>query len=146
MGNVRLGLIAHDGKKQELVSLLKRYRDELAGFDLVARRDTGKLTEARTGLSVRLMESAMRGGEQQVGAMVVDGSLDAVVFLLDPMRIVGCDAGAVALQRACDLYDVPFASNRATAEAVLARLSTEAGVREGGPLALLSGVSARLEG
>lgn len=144
MGRVRLGLIAHDGKKQDLVGLLKRYRKELEGFDLVATRDTGKLIEARIGLPVRLMESAVRGGEQQVGAMVVDGALDAVIFLLDPMRELGCDPGASALQRLCDLYDAPFASNPATAEAVVDWLSARVGMKGMKPLeGLLSCVGDR---
>lgn len=140
MDKVRIGFVAHDGKKQELVSLLKRYRKELEGFELVATRDTGKLIEARTGLTVGLMESAVRGGEHQLGAMVVEGSVRAVVFLLDPMVGGGWDAGASGLQRLCDLYDVPFASNRATAEAVLTKLSTDVGLTDGRPLALVSGL------
>jgi len=114
-----LALIAHDSKKEDMVHLVKEHREELAGLALVATSGTGKLIEGRTGLSVTLMQSGPHGGDQQIGAMVASGEVKAVIFLRDPLMAQPHEPDITALLRICDVHNVPVATNRATAEAVL---------------------------
>ena len=119
MERLGLALIAHDSKKEDMTLLVKAHREKLAQLDLVATRSTGKLIEARAGLPVTLMESGPRGGDQQVGALVANGDVRAVIFLRDPLTAQLHEPDISALLRICDVHDVPLATNLATAEAVL---------------------------
>lgn len=119
MERLSLALIAHDSKKEDMVLLVKAHRDKLAQLDLVATRSTGKLIQGRTGLSVTLMESGPYGGDQQIGALVANGDVRAVVFLRDSLTAQPHEPDISALLRVCDVHDVPLATNLATAEAVL---------------------------
>jgi methylglyoxal synthase len=114
-----LALIAHDSKKEDMLLLVKAHREEIAQLDLVATRGTGKLIEARAGLPVTLLESGPRGGDQQVGPLVANGNVRAVIFLRDPLTTQPHEPDIAALLRICDVHDVPLATNLATAEAVL---------------------------
>ena len=119
MERLGLALIAHDSKKEDMIRLIKAHREELAQLDMVATRGTGKLIEARAGLPVTLMESGPRGGDQQVGALVANGDVRAVIFLRDPLTAQPHEPDIAALLRVCDVHNVPLATNLATAEAVL---------------------------
>ena len=119
MERLGLALIAHDSKKEDMIRLIKAHREELAQLDMVATRGTGKLIEARAGLPVTLMESGPRGGDQQVGALVANGGVRAVIFLRDPLTAQPHEPDISALLRICDVHDVPLATNLATAEAIL---------------------------
>ena len=119
MERLALALIAHDSKKEDMVSLLKSHRNELARLDLVATRSTGQLIQSRVGLSVTLMQSGPHGGDQQIGALVANGDVRAVIFLRDPLMAQPHEPDISALLRVCDVHDVPLATNLATAEAVL---------------------------
>ena len=119
MERLALALIAHDSKKEDMVSLLKSHRNELARLDLVATRSTGQLIQSRVGLSVTLMQSGPHGGDQQIGALVANGDVRAVIFLRDPLMAQPHEPDISALLRICDVHDVPLATNLATAEAVL---------------------------
>jgi len=118
-----LALIAHDSNKDHMICLLKAHRSELAGLDLVATRGTGQLIQSRVGLSVTLLQSGPLGGDQQIGAMVANGDVQAVVFLRDPLMAQPHEPDISALLRICDVHNVPLATNLATAEAVLHLLS-----------------------
>jgi methylglyoxal synthase len=114
-----LALIAHDSKKEEMVALVKAHREELADINLVATRSTGQMIQARTNLPVTLMQSGPHGGDQQIGALVANGDVRAVIFLRDPMMAQPHEPDITALLRICDVHDAPLATNLATAEAVL---------------------------
>jgi methylglyoxal synthase len=114
-----LALIAHDAKKEDVISLVKAHRQELADIDLVATRNTGQLVQARTGLTVTLMQSGPLGGDQQIGAMVADEQISAVIFLRDPLSAHPHEPDVSALLRVCDAHSIPLATNIATAEAIL---------------------------
>ncbi|MFP3879750.1 MAG: methylglyoxal synthase [Dehalococcoidia bacterium] len=114
-----LALVAHDSKKDALVQLVKAHKGELTEVDLIATRDTGQLTQERTGLPVRLLQSGPLGGDQQIGALIASGGVNAVIFLRDPLTAHPQEPDVSALLRICDVHNVPLATNLATAEAVL---------------------------
>ena len=119
MAPITLALIAHDNKKEEMLSLVTDHRDELANLSLVATRSTGMLIQSRTGLNVTLMQSGPMGGDQQIGSLVASGIVKAVIFLRDPLTVQPHEPDVSALLRVCDVHNVPLATNLTTAEAVL---------------------------
>jgi methylglyoxal synthase len=114
-----LALVAHDAKKEDMVRLVMAHEEELSGLELTATRSTGRLIEERTGLKVRLLESGSMGGDQQVGALVANEAIKAVIFLRDPLTAHPHEPDVSALLRVCDVHNVPLATNLTTAEAVL---------------------------
>ena len=119
MNKFTLAIIAHDGKKGDMVQLVKAHKDELSAITLVATRSTGQLVNARTGLPVTLLQSGPLGGDQQIGALVANKEVDAVIFLRDPLTAHPHEPDVSALLRICDAHCIPLATNIATAEAVL---------------------------
>ncbi len=118
-----IGLVAHDEKKRELVAWAQEHVEELKKANLVATGTTGNAIIDALGLKISLLKSGPMGGDAQLGAMIVEGELDACVFFIDPLTAMPHDVDVKALTRLATLYDVPFACNRATANAVLANLS-----------------------
>jgi methylglyoxal synthase len=116
---ITLALIAHDNKKEEMLSLVADHRDNLSELSLVATRSTGLLIQERTGLQVTLMQSGPMGGDQQIGSLVASGVVKAVIFLRDPLTVQPHEPDVSALLRLCDVHNVPLATNLTTAEAVL---------------------------
>lgn len=114
-----LALVAHDSKKDDMVQLVKAHREQLVDIDLVATRGTGQLIQELTGLPVRLIQSGPLGGDQQIGAMVANGDVQAVIFLRDPLTSHPHEPDVSALLRVCDVHDIPLATNLTTAEAIL---------------------------
>lgn len=119
MATVTLALIAHDNKKEEMLSLVADHREDLSTLSLVATRSTGQLIQSRTGLNVTLMQSGPMGGDQQIGSLVASGVVKAVIFLRDPLTVQPHEPDVSALLRVCDVHNVPLATNLTTAEAVL---------------------------
>jgi methylglyoxal synthase len=119
MERLALALIAHDSKKADLVCLAKAHRQGLSELELVATRGTGQLIQSRVGLPVTLMQSGPHGGDQQIGALVANDDVRAVIFLRDPLMAQPHEPDISALLRICDVHNVPLATNLATAEAVL---------------------------
>lgn len=115
----RMALVAHDGKKDDLVQLVKAHKEELAKVDLVATRGTGQLIRERIGLPVTLLQDGPLGGDQQIGALVAREEVDAVIFLRDPLTAHPHEPDVSALLRVCDVHNVPLATNLATAEAIV---------------------------
>jgi len=116
---ISIALIAHDGRKDEIAQLARRHRERLAQVDIVATRSTGMLVRERTGLAVSLVNSGPLGGDQQIGALVASGIIKAVIFLRDPLTAQPHEPDITALLRLCDAHDVPLATNRTSAEALL---------------------------
>lgn len=124
---VRIGLVAHDKKKPDMVEWAQAHRAALAGMEIHATGTTGGEIEKATDLDVHLLKSGPLGGDAQLGAMIVEGTLDAIVFFIDPLTALPHDVDVKALTRLATLYDVPFACNRSTANAVLAAMAGNAG-------------------
>lgn len=120
---MRIGLIAHDNCKESLVSWSVVHRDELARHDLIATGTTGGKIQDATGLSVRRMKSGPLGGDQQIGALIAEGALDALFFFWDPLGAHPHDPDVKALLRLAVLYDIPTACNRRSAEFVMQGLA-----------------------
>jgi len=119
MKKFTLALIAHNAKKEDMVQLVKAHKEELAKASLMATRSTGQLVMGRTRLPVILMQSGPLGGDQQIGALVAEEQVDAVIFLRDPLTAHPHEPDVSALLRLCDAHGIPLATNVATAEAVL---------------------------
>ena len=117
---MRLALIAHDAKKAEMADLVAAHSDQLAACDIVATGTTGaRVLERCPGLAVTRLKSGPLGGDQQIGALIAEGRIDALVFLVDPLSPHPHDVDVKALTRLAVVYDIPMALNRATAERLL---------------------------
>ena len=112
-------VLADDQGKSEVIDLLRTWRERLEPVRFVATRDTGNLIRSRLGLNVDLVESGSRGGACQLAALVVTGIAEAAIVLCEPSLHAEQNAATMALHRVCDIHNVPFASNPATADAVL---------------------------
>jgi methylglyoxal synthase len=117
-----IALIAHDGKKAEMVAFVKDNLASLRRFKLVATRTTGKLIE-QTGLKVRRMQRGPMGGDAQIAAMMVEKTIDAVVFLRDPLGVHPHEPDIFSLLRLADVHNVPLATNLASAEILIKGLA-----------------------
>ncbi len=119
---LRIALIAHDKKKQTIVLLAREFRTFLATCQLCATGTTGGLLVAEAELTVERLLSGPLGGDLQIGARLSQGQIDAVIFLRDPMTSQPHEPDINALVRACDVHDVPCATNLSTARLVLDQL------------------------
>ena len=117
-----VGLVAHDDKKDDLAAWAVANRDRLAAHTLWGTGTTGGRIIEATGLSLTRLLSGPLGGDAQLGAMIAEGRLDALIFFVDPLAAQPHDVDIKALIRLATLYDIPLAVNRATADAVLAAL------------------------
>ncbi len=118
----RIGLVAHDDKKDDLVSWAAAHRRKLSEHELWGTGTTGGRVMEGTGLTVTRLLSGPLGGDAQIGAMIAEGRLEALIFFQDPLTALPHDVDVKALNRLATLYNIPFAINRATADAVLAAL------------------------
>jgi methylglyoxal synthase len=116
----RIGLVAHDDKKDDMVLWTERHKAKLIQHELWGTGTTGSRIKSATGLDVHLLKSGPLGGDQQLGAMICEGRLDVLIFFIDPMSAQPHDVDVKALTRLATLYDVPLANNKSTADAVLA--------------------------
>ncbi len=118
----KIAVMAHDPKRDELVDLLKECAHGWRQRKLVATHVTGMVCSQRLNVDVELLQSSVYGGDLQLCAMVVDGGVDAVIFLRDPLYGGHSAEDLAALMRVCDMHQVPIATNAATARAVLGHL------------------------
>ena len=116
---MKIALIAHDKKKDEMIKLAIRYKDALAPHELIATGTTGTLVMGETGLKIKRMKSGPLGGDQQIGSMIADGLLDLVIFLRDPLTAQPHEPDVSALLRLCDVQNIPLATNKKSAEIML---------------------------
>ena len=119
---MRIALIAHDKKKDEMIKLAIEYKDVLSHHELFATGTTGTLVMGETGLAVNRMKSGPLGGDQQIGSMVAEGKLDLIVFLRDPLTSQPHEPDVSALLRLCDVQSIPLATNVASAKIMLSAL------------------------
>ena len=116
---MRIALIAHDEKKPDLLAFAADRAATLAEHDLIATGTTGGRLNGETELEVTPLLSGPMGGDQMIGAEVATGDCGAVIFFRDPLTAQPHEPDVSALLRICDVHDVPLATNRASAEAVL---------------------------
>lgn len=119
---MRIALVAHDRKKDEMVSFARSYRDLLAQHDLVATGTTGRRISEATGLPIHCFLSGPLGGDQQVGAEIASGRVDMLIFFRDPLTAHPHEPDVSALLRLCDVRGIPVATNEATAHALMLAL------------------------
>jgi methylglyoxal synthase len=117
-----IALIAHDAKKPDMVAFAQFHRLSLDGRKLMATESTGRLLERRVGLRIERMLSGVEGGDVQIAARVVQGEVEAVIFLVDPFDRHAHEPDIQSVQRVCQVHDVPLATNVATAHMILAAL------------------------
>lgn len=111
-----IALIAHDGKKKELIQWCLDNKVVLEKHFLSGTGTTARMITDATGLPVRGYNSGPLGGDQQIGAKIVEGKIDFVVFLSDPLSAQPHDPDVKAFLRICQVYDIPIATNKATAD------------------------------
>ena len=112
----KIALIAHDHKKKDLVEWARYNRGTLAKHELFATGTTGRIIEEVLGVPVRRLQSGPIGGDQQIGAMIVDGQIDFLIFFWDPLEPQPHDPDVKALLRLAVVWNIPAACNRATAD------------------------------
>lgn len=115
----RIALIAHDGKKQELIHWCAENKEILQKHFLCGTGTTAKLIAEYTGLPVKGYNSGPLGGDQQIGAKIVEGTVDLVVFFSDPLEAQPHDPDVKALLRIAQVYDIPMANNKSTADFII---------------------------
>ena len=120
---MRIALVAHDHKKDDMVALATEFASLLRQHTLVATGTTGGRLQADVGLTVERLLSGPLGGDLQIGARLSVGEVDMVIFLRDPMTAQPHEPDINALVRACDVHNVPCATNVATAKVLLGAMT-----------------------
>ena len=116
---MKVALIAHDKKKEEMVNFAKMNEKRLYHLELYATGTTGLKIMENTNLEIHRLKSGPLGGDQQIGALVADHNIDMIIFLRDPLTSQPHEPDINALLRLCDVYEIPLATNVSTAQLVL---------------------------
>ena len=116
---LKIALIAHDKKKEEIIEFSKKYKEILAKYDLVATGTTGKMISEATGLEVKRYLSGPYGGDLQLGGRIAEGQIDLVIFLTDPLTSQPHEPDVSALLRVCNVHNVAVVTNMKTAEIII---------------------------
>ena len=111
-----IALIAHDAQKAELMQWFNDNAETLKKNFLCGTGTTAKMITDQTGLPVKGYNSGPLGGDQQIGAKIVEGKVDFVIFFSDPLTAAPHDPDVKALLRIAQVYDIPIANNKATAD------------------------------
>jgi methylglyoxal synthase len=122
-GGKCMALIAHDEKKDAMAAFARRNEAFLERWRIVATGTTGgRVLDAAPSLDVTRLKSGPLGGDQQIGALIATGEVDALIFFVDPLTPMPHDVDVKALMRLAIVYDIPMALNEATAERLIATL------------------------
>lgn len=116
---MKIALVAHDRKKEDIVNFAIAYESLFQGHDIVATGTTGSRIMAATSLQVHRFQSGPMGGDQQIGALIATNSLDLLIFFRDPLMAQPHEPDIIALLRLCDVHNIPVATNMASAEMLL---------------------------
>ena len=116
---MRIALIAHDKKKEEMIQFAKKHESILKKVELVSTGTTGLRVMENTNLQIYRYKSGPLGGDQQIGALVADHNVDMIIFLRDPLTSQPHEPDIMALLRLCDVYKVPLATNVESAQLLL---------------------------
>ncbi|MFN7209783.1 MAG: methylglyoxal synthase [Aggregatilineales bacterium] len=119
MSDQTIALIAHDGKKADMIAFALQNRERLSRYRLVATATTGKLISEKCGLPIQCMLSGPQGGDAQIAALVAVGQVAAVFFFVDPLAAQAHDPDIQSLLRICNVHNVPLATNAATATYII---------------------------
>ena len=111
-----IALIAHDNKKAELIDWCNEHKEILKQHFLCGTGTTARMITDQTGLPVKGYNSGPLGGDQQIGAKIVEGKVDFVIFFSDPLTAQPHDPDVKALLRIAQVYDIPIANNRSSAD------------------------------
>lgn len=111
-----IALIAHDNKKAELIDWCNEHKEILKKHFLCGTGTTARMITDQTGLPVKGYNSGPLGGDQQIGAKIVEGKVDFVIFFSDPLTAQPHDPDVKALLRIAQVYDIPIANNRSSAD------------------------------
>lgn len=114
-----IALIAHDNMKESLIEWCDEHKELLARHFLCGTGTTARLINEKTGLPVTPYLSGPLGGDQQIGAKVAEGNIDIILFFSDPLTAQPHDPDVKALLRIAQVYDIPIANNRATADFII---------------------------
>ena len=114
-----IALIAHDGKKQEMLQWCEKNKEILKEHILCGTGTTARMITDKVGLTVKGYNSGPLGGDQQIGAKIVEGSIDMVIFFSDPLAAQPHDPDVKALLRIAQVYDIPIANNISTADFIV---------------------------
>ena len=114
-----IALIAHDGKKADILQFANDNKTALAQCHLIATKTTGKLLKEKVGLKVKCYMSGPMGGDAEIAALVANKKVDAVVFITDPLDAHPHDPDIHGLMRVCNVHNVPLATNIATAKLIV---------------------------
>ena len=113
---MNIALVAHDQMKNTMVGFCIAYEEILKNYGLYATGTTGKRIMEETSLNIHRLASGPLGGDQQIGSLIVSQDIDLVIFLRDPLTSQAHEPDIQALVRLCDVYNVPVATNLASAE------------------------------
>lgn len=121
-----IGLVAHDARKQEMLLWVKRHAETLCKHNLICTGTTGGLIKdmltrdfPHLPVDITRMKSGPLGGDQQIGAKIVDGKIDILIFLTDPMTTQPHDVDVKALVRLCTVYNIVLACTVSTADFII---------------------------
>ena len=112
----KIALVAHDNKKRDLVEWAKYNRDLLSHLQVFATGTTGKILQKELGFKIVRLKSGPLGGDQQIGAKIVDNKIDFLIFFWDPLEPMPHDPDVKALLRMAVVWNIPIACNRASAD------------------------------
>ncbi len=121
---MKIAVIAHDGKKADMVAFIMKRLDFFRQVDVVATGTTGKHIE-HAGLDVDCLKSGPFGGDAQIASMIADGEISAVIFFIDPLDVHPHQVDVNMLLRICNVYNVPLATNYMTASYIIRGLKNE---------------------
>ena len=125
-----MALIAHDAKKTDMITFVKKREERLSQFDLIATGATGKTISNCTSLMVGEMLPGPEGGDLQIGGLVASGKIDFVIFLRDPLTAHPHDPDISAILRVCDVHNIPIATDLKSAELLLSGLISKVRVKK----------------
>ena len=117
-----IALIAHDRKKDEMLTFVRQHQDLLGKHDLLATATTGRLIKENIGLPITTYLSGPLGGDLQIGSLIACQKVDMVIFLRDPLTAQPHEPDITALLRVCDVHNIPVATNEACGHLLLSTL------------------------
>jgi methylglyoxal synthase len=119
---MKISIIAHDHKKAEMVGFAMKNKEFFQSVEITSTGTTGLHLES-AGLKVNKKESGPKGGDAQIASMIVDSQIDLVFFFIDPLTSHAHEVDVQMLLRLCNVYNVPIATNPATAELMIRAIS-----------------------